>query len=264
MAQDIIENWKLLYTPDETGLSNMATDKYFLHQCNKELEGWVVRLYTWKPWCFSLGNAQKKEQELYLDKVMDSGLESVKRMTGGRVVYHAKELTYSVIGPLDQVSWTDSLANTYQKINEVLLEGLKEAGFSTELEKGDVTDTFLKNGANKPCFASTSRSELVYDKRKVVGSAQRRLRKAFIQHGSILVGPQHLDVAQHLKTEDPEGFRAQLAKNSSYLEEQKPVDFVALKESIEKAFINHFGSTPKSQEITTLERKDIAQIALEY
>jgi lipoate-protein ligase A len=36
-----------------------------------------------------------------------------------------------------------------------------------------------------PCFVSTSRYELMVAGRKIVGSAQRRLRRGFLQHGSM-------------------------------------------------------------------------------
>src|SRR5450631_3153775 len=50
-----------------------------------------------------------------------------------------------------------------------------------------------------PCFASTSRSELAFGLRKVVGSAQRRTREAFLQHGSIPLTPEHERLVEVLR-----------------------------------------------------------------
>jgi lipoyl(octanoyl) transferase len=50
-----------------------------------------------------------------------------------------------------------------------------------------------------PCFASTSRSELTFGERKLVGSAQRRTRQAFLQHGSIPLTPMHEKLVEVLR-----------------------------------------------------------------
>ncbi len=235
----------------------MATDRYFLEMTDQNPDAFTVRFYTWNPWCFSLGNAQNVERELKLREIEKQGYEVVRRMTGGRVVFHSEELTYSVIGPIHKGTWTESLASTYQRINEILLEGLQGAGFCAELERGEVTDSLSRTGANKPCFASTSRSELVYEGRKVVGSAQRRLRHAFLQHGSILTGSAHLNVSHFLKTDQPEHFKDQLEKNSYSLNLQKPVDLTALQTSLRAAFENAWGQPLATREITTLEKTKI-------
>ncbi len=39
--------------------------------------------------------------------------------------------------------------------------------------------------------------------RKLVGSAQRRTRGCFLQHGSILAGPRHLDLLRFLRPGAP-------------------------------------------------------------
>jgi lipoate-protein ligase A len=41
------------------------------------------------------------------------------------------------------------------------------------------------DSADPPCFLSPSRYELTVQGRKIVGSAQRRLRRSFLQHGSM-------------------------------------------------------------------------------
>src|SRR5205085_8227924 len=53
-------------------------------------------------------------------------------------------------------------------------------------------------GAASPCFASTTRHEIVIAGRKLVGSAQRRTAHALLQQGSILLGNGHLALADYL------------------------------------------------------------------
>jgi lipoate-protein ligase A len=48
------------------------------------------------------------------------------------------------------------------------------------------------------CFAAIGGHEIQVDGRKLVGSALRRGRRAFLQHGSILTGPEHMMLAELL------------------------------------------------------------------
>ena len=45
-----------------------------------------------------------------------------------------------------------------------------------------------KKAKDPSCFSSPSWYEILVNGRKIVGSAQRRMRGAFLQHGSILIG----------------------------------------------------------------------------
>ena len=72
-----------------------------------------------------------------------------------------------------------------------MAQALAEEGFGVSLDRGYPVEKPQELRAMTPCFSSTARSEVVWGDRKVVGSAQRRLRGAFLQHGSILVSRDH-------------------------------------------------------------------------
>ena len=50
------------------------------------------------------------------------------------------------------------------------------------------------NGLTSPCFSSTSQYEITLGGRKLIGSAQRRIGETVLQHGSLLIGPEHKQV----------------------------------------------------------------------
>jgi lipoate-protein ligase A len=190
-------DWNIYLTPNLSANENMALDEYFLRQLEEGKSGPVFRLYSWKPYCLSLGNSQNPKSEINELKLKQDQIDIVKRFTGGRAVLHQNEITYSVIG-LNSFIWASSLKTTYEKISEILLDGLQTLGFKGTLERGDISEKTLRGQVAKPCFASTSRSELVFDTKKLVGSAQRRTRKAFLQHGSILLGEGHERLPNYL------------------------------------------------------------------
>jgi lipoate-protein ligase A len=54
-------------------------------------------------------------------------------------------------------------------------------------------------GPAAPCFASAARNELTLAGRKFAGIAQRRVRGALLQQGSLLLGDSHLRLADYLR-----------------------------------------------------------------
>ena len=162
-----------------------------------------MRVYGWSPACISLGNSQDPERELDLEAVAARGWDVVKRATGGRAVLHIEELTYSVIARADAEAWCETQASSYRVISQALAQALSVEGLGVTLDRGYPVEKPQDLRAMTPCFSSTARSEVVFGDRKVVGSAQRRTRGAFLQHGSILVSRRHREIVECLKL-DPE------------------------------------------------------------
>jgi lipoyl(octanoyl) transferase len=122
----------------------------------------------------------------------------VTRPTGGRAVLHGDELTYSILAGKDEAPWCATLALSYEAIGAAWAQALE--GFGLDMVRGATGDPLimrasgsspLQSAPTAPCFASSAKSELAFGGRKVVGSAQRRTRGAFVQHGSIPLTPDH-------------------------------------------------------------------------
>lgn len=259
--------WRFMLSDPAKGAWNMAVDEAILRELESGSGQPTLRLYSWDPYCVSLGQAQKADQELKLDLLRDHGIDVVRRFTGGRAVFHAREWTYSVIGPIDPQGWSKSLALTYEKIGLVLAQALKVLGGSAELERGDHTEGFQKGKANRPCFASTSRSELVLEGRKLVGSAQRRTSSCYIQHGSILVGRDHLDLSQYLLLSPEEQllYREQLDAHSISLSEVgvEP-NQQQMATALEMAWAGVFGEFPESAGLNDAEQQRVEELLPKY
>ncbi|MCP4572475.1 MAG: lipoate--protein ligase family protein [bacterium] len=153
----------------------------------------ILRLYRWSPPALSLGYNQDSDA---FDRpaVAAAGLDIVRRPTGGRAILHADELTYAVVGSSPGPVFGDSLHAVYMTINRALVAFLRELGAAAEISDGESRDEARGN----LCFRSAGRYEISVDGRKLVGSAQRRTGGCFLQHGSILAGPGHLDLPHFL------------------------------------------------------------------
>ena len=177
--------WDLMLDGALDGVSNMAIDGALLDEVEANSEPrTVVRFYRWRVPTISLGRNQKVEKAVDLDYCAANGVDVVHRPTGGRAVLHDDEVTYAVISN-DARYFGDSIYANYRKVSEALCDAFNRLGVRAVLAPETRKVSPASNGADPPCFMSPSRYELMVDGRKIVGSAQRRLRRSFLQHGSM-------------------------------------------------------------------------------
>jgi lipoate-protein ligase A len=166
----------------------MAIDEALLDRAEQSGESWL-RLYTWAPACLSFGRHEPAARRYGINRVAAMGIDTVRRPTGGRAVWHSRELTYAVAAPCSAFG---SLQQAYLEIHGMLADVLLDLAVPASL--APCTRLLpLDAGA---CFAQAAGGEVMARSRKVVGSAQLRRGGAFLQHGSILLhDEQHLIAA---------------------------------------------------------------------
>ncbi len=155
----------------------------------------MFRLYGWDPWSVSLGYNQK-ETDILKERTDERGFDIVRRPTGGRAVLHAGEITYSVVLTLPEHK---TVHDMYREIHIVLLKGLQKIGgevIGFEKSQPDFREMYKRQGLSVSCFASSARYEIEWEGKKIVGSAQRLFGDTLLQHGSILLGDGHEQLAQ--------------------------------------------------------------------
>ncbi|MEN8007085.1 MAG: hypothetical protein ABFS42_08720 [Candidatus Krumholzibacteriota bacterium] len=165
----------------------------------------VLRLYRWRPAAVTIGYNQDFSA-FDAAAIKAAGYDLVRRPTGGRAILHADELTYAVIGSSPGPVFGATLHDTYMKINQALLAFLADLGIAADISSGESRD----QARGLVCFQSAGRHEVSVGGRKIIGSAQRRTGGVFLQHGSILAGPRHLELPSFLGS-DGEGEAAKLA-----------------------------------------------------
>lgn len=141
----------------------------------------VFSVYSWSAPTLSFGRNQPARGLYDARKLRDSGVDVVRRPTGGRAILHNREVTYSVTAPLDDAQ---SLRETYARINRILQSGLSRLGVFVEAA---ARSDRAAVPSIRPCFETPAEGELVAAGAKLVGSAQWREAGALLQHGSILV-----------------------------------------------------------------------------
>lgn len=177
--------WRVINSGRCSPAENMAIDEAIMQGVIRGVSTPVIRFYDWDPATVSCGYNQVLAKEVDLDLIASQNLAFVRRPTGGRVVLHDHEVTYAVIAS-SEGKLAGNVTESYAEISRALARGLNILGVQVELEKGSLTSAHQRQEAN-PCFASSSRFELSYQRKKIVGSAQVRKDGVLLQHGSILL-----------------------------------------------------------------------------
>lgn len=189
------EPWRLISDPPLPGAANMARDEAILAAVAAGQAPPTLRLYGWARPCLSLGRFQAAAVVDEAACARD-GADWLRRPTGGRAVLHADELTYSLAAP-EAALGGGSVAATHQRIALALQRAFTGLGLAVERA---VTRREPGGAGGRPgaCFAASARDELCVAGRKLVGSAQRRLDGALLEHGAIPLAGDPGRIARYL------------------------------------------------------------------
>lgn len=134
----------------------------------------VLRFYGWDRPTVSFGRNEPASRRYRREAPVDW----VRRPTGGRAVLHRDELTYAVVFPA-----AAGLRRAYLQIHEALAMGLRPLGLAVGLAPASEAAPPTAPGA---CFSRPVGGELLTEGRKILGSAQARIGRNILQHGSLL------------------------------------------------------------------------------
>jgi lipoate-protein ligase A len=194
--------------------TNMAVDEAIFCGFLRGEAPPTFRFYTFSPPAISLGYFQKING-IDIEQYKRSGIDVVRRPTGGRAVIHDGDLTISLTGSDDNSMLGGDILETYRKFSEIVAKTLKGLGIEAQLvihngpsikdqgpnkNQGPVSNhqtikSSVQSTSNKLrnplCFSSTSKYELVVEGEKVLGCAQVRKEGGFLLQASLNVEEPH-------------------------------------------------------------------------
>ena len=163
----------------------MAIDEALLRSFDPESSLPVLRLYGWNPPALSLGRFQKAAEVLDLERCRADGIAVVRRVTGGGVIFHADELTYSLVCAPEQIPPTSSIKDSFRVLTGFLLSFYRSLGLEAAYA-ADVAPEGTRLGERTAfCFAGKESFDILAHGLKIGGNAQRRIKGKIFQHGSI-------------------------------------------------------------------------------
>ncbi len=174
---------------------------------------------------------------------------------------HDGELTYAVCGPLGKGPFGAGLAETFLAISDALTSALRSLGVDAVLESGRPGGLpGDRAGSAAPCLVSVSRYEIAARGRKIAGSAQRRTRTAFLQHGSILLRPASERIVEYARG-DWRFFKGRITNIAG--ERGGAVDEREVRSALVDAFATRFSVRWQPLELSCGDAEEIARRARE-
>jgi lipoate-protein ligase A len=172
------------------GFRQMAIDESILTAVSENLSKETIRFFDFEPTAITVGRLQRIDQEL-LDACRRNHIDVVRRLTGGRMVVHAEDFTFSLIVHASNSFFGGSVYQTYEAISAPFLSALRALGISVEWRKAELPRREIKDGEalkSELCFAATSRYEIVIQGRKILGISQYRRGDTILVQGTLLLG----------------------------------------------------------------------------
>ncbi len=168
---------RLLPFGQDDGPGHMAADEVLLESAATDGVA-SLRFYQWTTPTLSLGYFQPQAVREELPGL--AALPWVRRPSGGAAILHHHELTYALALPPQLAASRESWICRFHRL---IARRLNAGGLAAELVPcGD--ERLL---GPVLCFWHHTPGDLVCNGHKLAGSAQRKLRGAVLQHGSILL-----------------------------------------------------------------------------
>ena len=161
-----------------TAARNMSWDEVALESAS-DLGMPLLRFYRWAEEAATFGRFQSRQ----LVERMTSRRPLVRRPTGGGLVLHQGDWTYSLVhGPGDP--WYRLGAReSYRRLHRWIGAALEGLGVHTVLAPG------TREAGEGRCFVGAEQDDLVLGGRKIAGASQRRTRNGLLIQGSVQLPP---------------------------------------------------------------------------
>lgn len=177
----------------------------------------ILRLYSWQK-SVTFGAGQNPSDYENLLKEYKNNFS--KRITGGGVLFHGHDISYSLILPSSFID-NRSVKETYELICSFILEFYSNLGLKASFVK-DIESIVLSKSPF--CQVGFEAYDIIVNGRKIGGNAQKRAKNVIFQHGSIPI--------KSIKNDEKYG--ASLEDFSINLDFDEAIN--KLKEAFEKTF----------------------------
>ena len=176
------KNWYLWRDIDRNPALNMGIDETLLPEI-AELKTPLLRIYGWDQPAVSIGYVQK------YSAAPQEGYTIVRRPTGGGIVFHDVDLTYTVVVPTGYWIEKQNRLESYHIFHRIVIKALSSLNIKSKLV---VSETKPVDRATMSCFTSPTRYDVISDndadkQNKVAGAAQRRTKYGILHQGSIVI-----------------------------------------------------------------------------
>lgn len=169
---------------------NMAVDEALFASAIEKKSLPCLRVYTWKNPCATYGCfADYEHVRHFLSEALPHRFRfcAVRRPTGGGIVLHGDDLTFSLCGETLPFFGFRDVQETYQKIHRAIVTGFSSVAFFAQELFINKEDGENEKNSGQPgvCFRAPVRHDVMKGEKKFAGGAQRRSGNFFLHQGTI-------------------------------------------------------------------------------
>jgi lipoyl(octanoyl) transferase len=208
--------WRIIDTGPQGPFANMALDEALLLGYELHDSPPTLRIYGWQPTAISIGYSQDPQAILDADLVRKESMQFVRRITGGGIIMHGDEITYSLVCSKSDLDIPARVVSSYKMICSFLISFYKTLGIDASFAC-DANSEETLGIPSALCFAAKEKYDITVNGRKIGGSAQKRLKNVIFQHGSIPIG--RVNIKEAASLEDILGRRPDIKELSRLLQE---------------------------------------------
>ncbi len=245
----------------------MAIDEAMLTQLANGHGLPTLRFYQWQPACLSLGYSQSW-QEVDEAACRQLGYTWTRRPTGGKAILHTDELTYSLIIPHHDPRVVGGILRSYQTLSCGLLAGLQKLGIAVEQANQHDHPRTSAERHRPVCFDTPARYEILWQGKKLIGSAQLRRKNVVLQHGTLpLYGDLSRIIAVLNFSEEQRAWQKTfLAERAVTLAQAigRVVSFAEVATALTAGFAEHLNLTFVEMALTEAEQILAQQLRIEH
>lgn len=221
--------FRLIIDPPRTAALNMAIDEYLLESQKKPGALPTLRFYRWSEPAYSIGYFQSVEETAKRFRCKEKRISVVRRLTGGGIVEHGKDLTFSLTMRYPNELMGNTLKDSYLRINSALLRGLKP--LYPELDFVDCHKaTEPRPSRFSVCFEEPVCTDLALHGKKVVGASQRRRRGVLLYQSSVFLSNEYVKLMESVLRGFKSDFKIDFLSNP--LTDQEEFEAIRFKASV--------------------------------
>ena len=167
-------NWNLLRTGRAPASYNMALDEALLDHASM-IGAPILRLYGWSEPAATFGYSQH-----YREVAAWTALRPlIRRPTGGGLVPHDADWTYSLVFPRDHPWYSLRAEESYRRVHDWITASFRALDVQAELSE------CCDKPAVGRCFIGAEKFDVLAGGKKIAGAAQKRNKLGLLVQGSI-------------------------------------------------------------------------------
>lgn len=182
-----MNNFRFIESGSMGAANNMAIDEALADSLADHRDFAYLRVYGWSPATLSFGYNQKIDKIVDIEAVKQAGLGLVKRMSGGKMVFHNQELTFSLGMTAEFIARhmekTATFLEMFKFAMEPMVSALVKTGVPARFSSSREMRQHSQNSLH--CYAVAAGHSIFAGDRKLIGAAGIYRRNCLVIHGSI-------------------------------------------------------------------------------